>query len=957
MPTTPQFESAITQLNIRQKEAVTTLDGPVLVLAGPGTGKTEVLAVRVGNILTQTDMQSSNILCLTFSNAGVRAMKKRLQELLGTSGADIKVETYHSFGLSIVKNYAKSENPKTILNDAYRYMVLEKILENKKLAGHYFEDKPTSDIRLKSLSSIFKTFKKECITVTKMEELVNYCIEELLPLEKHLFKRNGEFNVAGRKIFADLQKFSQTIAPMFQRYNEILAQHNRYDFEDMLDEAIKLFNDDPSRLLDYQEKFQYILVDEFQDTNEKQLELLKTLIKGVEKPNLFIVGDDDQCIYKFQGANQRNFETIINLLPETKTIVLDTNYRSTITLLQSSYNLIQPNNNRNLLKCAPLIQGISTSAEVNQKKPTIISYENEEQEAYSIVESVNALLQKPNYSSQVAILYKTKADSKPLEKWLDNFGITYRKGASSANLLETEYGKKIYYALQIIKLLEKEPALASDYFCNLLLEFGIEKQLLKCFLTWKKSKSDTPFIKWLEVNKVDIEVIELLQHIREISINSEEIISTTFLEKFNVLISNFGKCKPDQYLITAWAEFVEEFIESDKKKSFVSLADLLQYYEIQDLPIRYDLPEDKSVKVILSTIWGSKGLEYDTVYIKGCQSRSWEKFKGSNNQLKVPEYLNKFINDQGDNIEDFRRLIYVAATRAKYNLHISYCRKNNTGSDNKISDLLTPIIEISSITVLDKPIFELPKVNAKFQFEVDTELNELIQEKIKGFCISPSSLINWLEDPYKFFMQNICKLPDLPAKALTFGSFIHTILERISDNIESQHLVQRISEIAAQEYPNYQYEFHYSHADKYKKHASNIVFKYFEKYPLSKTPFAKEQFYTITMSNGVRLNGYIDRIDIEDATAFLIDYKSGYKYGIPKLEVFVDENKPGNHYWRQAMIYYYLVKANLQNIDIIDVSFHYVEKLEIIKLNYQENIEFDNWLLKIWGQIQNFKLN
>lgn len=325
------YESFYTSLNPEQQRAVDTLDGPLMVLAGPGTGKTQLLSLRTANILRMTDLYPSNILILTYTNAGVKAMRERLAKIIGPSGYDVVVETFHGFANSIIVESEEATNIKgerIEMTDLERIYLLEKLLDT--LDGiksirpanapyHYRHD----------IQSNMSALKRDGITPQRLEQfLKNYKADGKLIEDKHVEKL---------KAFAKVYKAYEEAK---MGGNDIFDQRGRYDFDDMILLANDSLRSEPELLARYQEQFQYVMVDEFQDTNGAQLELLKILFSD-PRSNVCVVGDDDQSIYRFQGASSGNFKIFEGNYEGVEKIVLHKNYRSYEDILVKSAEIIR----------------------------------------------------------------------------------------------------------------------------------------------------------------------------------------------------------------------------------------------------------------------------------------------------------------------------------------------------------------------------------------------------------------------------------------------------------------------------------------------------------------------------------------------------------------------------------------------------------------------------------------
>jgi DNA helicase-2/ATP-dependent DNA helicase PcrA len=324
--------------------------------------------------------------------------------------------------------------------------------------------------------------------------------------------------------------------------------------------------------------------------------------------------------------------------------------------------------------------------------------------------------------------------------------------------------------------------------------------------------------------------------------------------------------------------------------------------------------------------------------------------------INVPKILNRFIMTEAEDTEDLLKLIYVAMTRAKKNLHLSYFRTSYSGKPLTVTKLLKPLIESGSLIEIKFHSFELPQfTGTKAPINLDKEYLALVREKLEKFHISPSSISNWLSCENKFFYHNICKIPGLPSVHTSFGSFIHAILEHIVDGDRLQPNANEINDIVENVFLKFQHRFHPLHRNTYKRYAKAVIENYLMNHPILKKPLYTEKYLTTTLSNSVRLNGIVDRID-ETASGFhVIDYKSN-KYA-EKLEPFVDEANIGNGYWKQGAIYSRLIVNNFPEIKNTQLSFDYLTLNKRVEFKEEPNAKFENWLSTIWEEIQSVSLN
>ena len=308
------FEEIYVALNAQQKLAVDTIDGPVMVIAGPGTGKTQILGARIGKILIETDTPPENILCLTYTDAGAIAMRKRLAGFIGASAYKVNISTFHSFCNDIIQdNLSLFDKP-----SLDPISELEKIELLKKLIDKFDKNNPLKRYRgdvyyeMSNLSRLFSTMKKEGWTSDYLILQIDRYINDIPTRNEFIYQRRyKQFEAGDLKqglVDAEIEKMEKLKAAViaFDVYQQLMKDLSRYDFDDMINWVITAFKENKNFLIQYQEKYLYILVDEYQDTSGTQNELIELLVNFWEQPNLFVVGDDDQSIFRFQGANVEN---------------------------------------------------------------------------------------------------------------------------------------------------------------------------------------------------------------------------------------------------------------------------------------------------------------------------------------------------------------------------------------------------------------------------------------------------------------------------------------------------------------------------------------------------------------------------------------------------------------------------------------------------------------------------
>ncbi|MBK9016347.1 MAG: ATP-dependent helicase [Saprospiraceae bacterium] len=443
------FLHELARLNPAQREAVEHIEGPVLVIAGPGTGKTHILAARIGNILLRTDTQPHNILCLTFTDAGVQAMRQRLLSLIGPDAHKVHIFTFHSFCNTIIQDNLDLFGRRELepLSDLERVEIIRQLMDELpwqhplrrgRADGYFYES---------HLQNLFRRMKSENWTAAFVLKKMEEYLADLPNREEFIYKQNrgsvkkGDLKTA--KLEEEQQKMERlhSAVQLFERYEKLMHDSRRYDYEDMILWVLRAFRDYPNLLARYQEQYLYFLLDEYQDTNGAQNEILHRLTEFWDTPNIFIVGDDDQSIYEFQGARLKNISDFYHTYHgELKVVVLTENYRSSQHILDTSGSLIGQNKIRILNNLKDLgIEKILTARHADfaglPLRPVVTCYPNRLQEEVAIAEQLEKLMDEGFPLDEVAVIFAKHKQAKRLMAILGKKGIPFQT-RQSVNALD-----------------------------------------------------------------------------------------------------------------------------------------------------------------------------------------------------------------------------------------------------------------------------------------------------------------------------------------------------------------------------------------------------------------------------------------------------------------------------------------------------------------------------------------
>lgn len=585
-------------LNKEQLDAVKHKDGPMLVLAGAGSGKTKVLTSRIAYLI-QNGVNSRNILAITFTNKAAKEMKERVFKLIGDEARNIQISTFHSLGLRLIKeNYVALgyKSNFVILDSDDTLTVVKKIMKELNLNPKYYNPR---DVRNKISSA-----KNELLSPKEYSKL----------------------------------EFDQNIITVYERYNSKLKINNSVDFDDLLILPIKLFKDNPEVLKYYQEKYKYILIDEYQDTNEAQYIFSKMLCNNHK--NIFAVGDNDQAIYAFRGANYKNILNFEKDYTNCKVILLEENYRSTQNILDAANSVIKHNKMRK-------DKNLWSNNDVGSKVK-YVKVDSDKDECAYVSSKIKELYNNNTNYEDIAVLYRTNAQSRLIEEEMLKNGIPYRI-----------VGSFYFYNRKEIK----------DLLCYLRLINNPDDDvsLLRVINTPKRGIGEKTISNISEIaNEKRISLFDAIDSGKELAFKElilkmqKECENLTLTDMVELILKESGlrsELENDKSLeAEIRLENLEEFKSITKgyeeEYGVISLTDFLN-----EISLVSDISEhqDSNNKVNLMTIHAVKGLEFDDVFIVGMEEGIFPHYNSINEGTAAA-------------IEEERRLCYVAITRAKKNL-------------------------------------------------------------------------------------------------------------------------------------------------------------------------------------------------------------------------------------------------------------------------------------------------
>ena len=968
-----KFNQEYEKLNEKQRQAVDTIEGPVMVIAGPGTGKTQILAARIGKILLETDVLPQNILCLTYTEAGALAMRRRLLQFIGPDSYKVNIYTFHGFCNDVIQENLSlfEKNALNPISD------LERIQLYKILIDNLSKDNPLKRYRgdvyyeVRNLQHLFSTMKREGWTPEFITKSIDIYLDKIKDDENFKYKNSRKLSYEKGdykpSYFDEINKMEKLCAAVneFNNFQALMKKNNLYDFDDMINWVIKVFTENKNVLANYQEKFQYILVDEYQDTSGTQNEIVKLLISFWDSPNVFVVGDDDQSIFRFQGANIENMENFANSYNDLLKIVLVNNYRSTKPILDISKSLIDKNIERLINKFDGLSKDLIASnltLKNLSEVPVIVEYNTAKDEMADITNKVESLIAQGTEPGRIAIIYKENSYGEQLMKYfrLKNIPVFSKR---NINILEDPFAKKI---IQILRYLaaEHDIPFGGDELLFEILHFDFYKippiEIAKISVEVNNksySKDPTPLRKLLyeksNAYSKDLFDTGINARLKSFSRMMEQLIAevanVTLQQLFEKIVADAGVLgyimKHDEkirlmQILTALFDFIKE---ETSRNPMLNLQDLVAVIELMEkeglsLPMVQVSGSDKGVNLL--TAHGSKGLEFEYVFITGINAYLWEKKRKQTAGYKFPDTLFSSL-PTGNADEELRRLFYVALTRAEKNLQISFIKFKADGKEAEHSMFIAEIIEANDLSIQyialpEEELMEYEVLNYLNQApEIEKSEEEFIIPLLDKYVMNVTSLNNYLDCPLGFYYKNLIRIPSGKSENLEFGSAVHFALQRLFEDMqkdEGQNFSSK--EIMISNFKWYmsrhRENFTRESFDRRMEYGEKVLGDYYDNYINSCHKIvAVERNIKNVVVNGIPLKGKIDKMEFNGKEVNVVDYKTGdvnSGYNKKKLLAPNEQQPNGGDYWRQAVFYKILID-NYEGKDwkVMSTEFDFVE--------------------------------
>ena len=978
-----EFTRQYNSLNPAQKKAVDTIEGAVMVVAGPGTGKTKTLTLRIANILLKTQINPENILALTFTEAAAYEMRKRLLSIIGQDAYRVEITTFHSFCNNFIKRHQEEFSEiisSESISEVEQLEIIEEIIDRLNLKhikplgdlGHYVKPSLSAINSLKMENISPSDLKKGLV---EMENDLNSC-EDLRNIKG---KYKGEIKSLYKKKFREIER-NQELIQVYIEYEKKLKELKKYDYSDMLLEVIRQLSSH-SYLLQYlQETFQYFLVDEHQDTNSAQNTLVEMMASFFPNPNLFVVGDEKQAIYRFQGASLENFLYFKSKYPEAVMINLSENYRSTQTILNATFSVITHNTISSEVLSEQI--GLIKKSDIDEEKLKLAEFSAYDNEIYWIAEKVKEILKITN-ANEVAILVRNNNDLNSITPVLDSQKIPYIIESENDILEDLDVGK------MILLLRASESPMTDEYI--------LKAMLLDCFnvnpIDVFKISSERYIRKvkiWEILNNIrilndlnlnDLNAVKKFVNLFtdpkkgfiKLSANSRlDEIFVEILNKSNLLFKILEKPHA-QEILSRFARLYDEVKEMVGRNGAYSLTDFIKYLDLLE---EHNVSLKKNNNIIpngvirLMTVHKSKGLEFDYVFLPQSYDSHWGNKRKRGSSFTIPwEYLDRKLKlEIEEENNDERRLFYVALTRARKNIFISFSNSSEDGREQIVSQFVAEISDefIEKIDLADfekkfgknlEEIFRPVEKNRNLNFS-----KEFVAEVFRRQGLSVSALNNYLQCPWKYFFNNLLRIPEKIENAGLFGNAIH---DSLNQYIIALKKGKASKELLINKFKESRYIFSISNSE---------LPRFIERGEVALNGFYDEKLVHLNNDveseldiKGIRineelfLNGKIDMIEILDKNfqVDVYDFKTG---GIKSRNEIEGKTKDSSGNYKRQLIFYKILLDRYKNgfykmqngiIEFVEPNDNGSYKREIFSITKEEVDELFEKIIEVSLEIMN----
>ena len=863
------------KLNQEQKEAVEFGEGPLLIIAGAGTGKTTVITERIKWLVSSGKAKPSEILALTFTDKAAREMEERVDVAMPYGYTDMWISTFHSFCDRVLRQEALQvglDPGYKLMNEAETTQFLINYLFKFDL--QYFRPlgNPTKFVR--GMLQHFSRLKDEDVVP-----------QEYLKYAKKLVKK------AKTREEKDEAAKTLELADAYRRYEELKVKEGMMDFGDLITNTLKLFRARKNVLGQYQDQFKYILVDEFQDTNHTQNEL--AMLLAGKKANLTVTGDDDQSIYRFRGAAVSNIIQFKKEYPKAKIVVLTQNYRSTQVILNRAYELIQ-NNNPDRLEVREKVNKKLEAVRTLQGKPVeFIKTDRVENEAEAVAKAIKQLIIPKesrkasigNYQfKDIAILVRANNHADPFIRALARLGIPYQFLGPGQLFRQAEVKELIAY-LKVLYNFEDNVA----FYRVLSLEhFDLSARDLAAINNYARrynlslfeacEKVDKIFVSQKTKEKINWLVAMIHRHLKLIPKETAGQILYYFLEDTGLLkkLAEYKATVEEKRAqnISKFFDRLKTYEVDHEDASIPAVVDWLNLsMQLGESPLASDTDWVEENRVNLLTVHSSKGLEFPVVFLVNLVAARFPT-RERQEQIPIPEELIREILPTGDyHKQEERRLFYVGMTRACDRLFLTAA--NYYGEAKREKKISPFVVEALGREAVEKPSYQPSEQLGLLSWQaIPEEKEKMARQPINYLSFSQIDTFDTCPRQYRF--RYLQRIPVPPSAAASFGNTMHKTLRDFYQRIKAREKLTG-KDLLKLLGTNWSAEGYASkaHEERMRKQGERMLVDFYKRFDSRLIPKDLEQSFVIKISPKLKIGGKIDRIDEPGGKLEVIDYKTG----------------------------------------------------------------------------------
>jgi len=969
--TSEAFKIAYKALNSEQMKAVDAIEGPVMVIAGPGTGKTSILTLRIANILDKTDTSPDSILALTFTESGVHSMRQKLVSIIGAAAYRVNIFTFHGFANSIIEQYPEYV-PRIIggalAPEVEQFKILETIFES----NSFSTIKPFGNIfyYVRPALGAIRSLKrenvnpKEFLKAIKSEEKTLMSVDDLYH-EKGKYK--GEMKGAYKTALKKIEK-NKELVTVYELYEKALATARLFDYEDMIVETIAALRKNNDLLLMLQEEYQYVLADEHQDANNAQNAILELISGFHENPNLFIVGDEKQAIYRFQGASLENFLYFKRKFPEATLITLTNNYRSTQKILDAAHTLITNNSEDENAPRVPLVAAKKMEEE-NPVPFTIFEFENGDEETRFLSEDIARRIKNGTEPRSIAVLFRDNADAVPLIRSFERSSIPFAI-YSDDDILRDAHIAKLMMLFRAVNTFGDDELTAKVLFIDV---FGLSPLDAFRILSYRTKHKKNLFDilrsrdELTDAGVTDIakakDFFEQLERFAKIAKNKPLLTSIETIIRESLFIPHILSLPESLSAIEkldTLMNAVKSMVETRKDAKLADFIDHIDTLEVHGAKLARSKRQTFENRISLMTAHRSKGLEFDIVYITGITDGKWGN-KRTVEHFTLPIQGKTALSSEDD--EDERRLFFVAVTRARKEVIGTYSKSDASGKQKIRSQFLEEIVshldhkthlfEEAPHTILTEPVPHGPDIKSV----------EYLQKLFLEQGLNVSALNNYLVCPWQYFFQNLIRIPHAQEKHQMYGTAVHSALKeeidrvRKGENPDKERFLESFRRNLKRQ-PLSQDEYDES-CTKGEKSLGGYFDEHKEEWTGESIPELSIAGVHLTMLNKetLLLRGQIDRMDIDGSSVRVVDYKTG---SIKSRNDILGETKTSQGAIKRQLDFYRLLldlyedgryRMTQGSIEFVEPTKEGIYKSELFEITDSDRVEVEALVLEIAMEI------